>query len=347
MSTVQVASRSRPGEAYLVLVGVDGAATCTCPGYEYRETCWHVAHAIGEMMPDDSLALVPLKVTPPKSLVPSTAELDSISKLAESLMPARGFAFPRELDHPGKLYAVMVFGLALGVSPTAALRSIYIVNGRPQPSAELMAGIVMAAESDATFEIRELTDATCTMRIQRPARNIDAEYTYTIEDARRANLIKAGNPWSTFPRDMLRHAAMKRLCRAYAPDLINGLEASALSSPDEAEPAPAARRIEAKVVRPAAPIEVDVVTGEIVDGDFTEATEAESPVEVEMLAGVPIEHVDEATELVVAVAAENGITPEAVLSAWGVDIFAVAADLDAYRARVEQRRAARAQAAQS
>ena len=339
---VTVASRSTPGEMYRVLVGVDGEATCTCAGYEYRQACWHVEHVRGEMMSEESLAIVPLKVTPPKSLVPSAADLTSIAALAESLMPARGFAFPRELDHPGKLYAVMVFGLALGVSPTAALRSIYIVNGRPQPSAELMAGIVMAAESDATFEVTELTDTSCTMRIRRPARNIDAEYTYTIEDAKRANLIKQGNPWSTFPRDMLRHAAMKRLCRAYAPDLINGLEASALSNPEEA--APPMRYIEAESVSAAASVNVD--TGEIIDGEYTE----EPPIDdaphegtyVNEIGGVPLG----AMSLVAAVAAENGITPDAVLAAWGTDIAGVAADLDAYRARVEQRRAARAQAVQ-
>ncbi len=39
---VLVASRSRAGIEYRVTFGIDGAAVCTCAGWEFRATCPHI-----------------------------------------------------------------------------------------------------------------------------------------------------------------------------------------------------------------------------------------------------------------------------------------------------------------
>jgi hypothetical protein len=282
---VIVPSRTTPGEVHRVLVGIDGNTSCSCPGGTNHGKCWaqeQVKKEQGMTTENDTTqALVPIRVTPPKSLVPSRDDLASIAELARSIMGARGQMFPKELDTPGKVYAVMAYGLDLGVRPMTALRSIYVVNGRPEPSAQLMLGIVMAAEPDATMEIVELTDELCTMRINRPSRDMRAEYTYTLADAKRAGLVKQNNPWALYPRDMLRHACVKRLCRAYAPDLIQGIDAIALTSDDELM---GRRQIEVvaeldqqHVIDVPSGDTVDTETGEIVDAPAADARDEDPP----------------------------------------------------------------------
>lgn len=343
---VRVPSRTTPGEFHRVLIGIDGETSCDCAGATYRGYCWAQAQVKEQMMTDNEMELVPVKVTPPTSLVPRTQDLEAIDRLANSIMGAKGQMFPAALDTPAKVFAVMAYGLEVGVPPMAALRNIYIVNGKPQPSAELMAGIAMAGEKGISFEIVELTDTKCTMRIKRPSLNVEAEYTYTIEDAKKANLIKPGQPWALYPRDMMRHACMKRLCRAYAPDLINGLDSIAISTPVDAEPPAPPRYIEGEFAETAeeqvtdrsAPADVDVTTGEIIEGSFVEEDEEPSdgtPEEPAAAASDPIGQasMNAAAEWLNATARAAKCTVEDVLEALNTDIVGVAANLPTVQAQ--------------
>jgi hypothetical protein len=93
------------------------------------------------------------------------------------------------------------------------------------------------------------------------------------------------------------------------------------------------------------PAGVDPETGEIVEGEFTEAPDpAEEPDPAEPQVVDP-RALEEAAAFVASVADENGVKYDDVLTAWNTDIFGVAADLDAYRKRVEARRQKRAGAA--
>lgn len=186
--------------------------------------------------PNASLALVPIRLEPPRTVLPTQAELSVIWDIAQSVVATRGHAVPMSIDSPAKAAAVMLAGHELGVKPMTALRHIFVVNGRTEPDAQIMAGILAAREPDAQLEIIELTAERCTMRISRPSRGVRAEYTYELADAERAGLLKNDN-WRKYPKDMLRWAATKRLCRAYAPDLVNSVAAYAPAAPLLAEPA--------------------------------------------------------------------------------------------------------------
>jgi hypothetical protein len=53
-STWRVPSRTREGVAYEVEPDEDGVFRCSCPGFAYRATCYHVAlvlHEIVEVVP--------------------------------------------------------------------------------------------------------------------------------------------------------------------------------------------------------------------------------------------------------------------------------------------------------
>lgn len=244
----------------------------------------------------ESTALVPIKVEPPRSLMPSQQELSVIATLAKTVVLARGHAVPAAIDSPAKAAAIMLAGRELGVPPMSALRHIFGVNGRTEPDAQLLAGIIAAREPDASFEIVELSVESCTMRLNRPSRGIRAEYTYELEDAKKAGLLKVGpkgpGPWILFPKDMLRWAATKRLARAYAPDLINavgGVSVSAaadLVSEVDIDLATIPREqlysdgdsLDAPLVELAGGALADTETGEVIEDAATEADAEPFPV---------------------------------------------------------------------
>lgn len=240
-SQVTVPSRTRADVEYRVTIGPDGGIACTCAGFEFRAACWHVDAVRGENV--TSQALEVMRVTPPASILPSRDELSVIADIARSVIGARGQAVPASVDTPAKALAIMLAGHELGVRPMSALRHITVIGGRTEPDAQLSAGIVVAREPDASFEIIELTETKCTMRLSRPSRRIRVEYTYELKDAERAGLVKPGSNWQKFPKDMLRAACTKRLCRLAAPDLINAIGSVELTPMAgllaEADPVPA------------------------------------------------------------------------------------------------------------
>lgn len=280
---MMIASTTREGVAYRVLIGLDGKGVCTCQGSGPASTCRHAREAEEVWMTNVDAqpvtALVPIRVDPPSGLLPSKGDLEIIGMLARTAMGAHSL-LPAAIKTVSDAAVVMIAGLELGVRPMTSLRHIFIVNGKPEPDAQIMAGIVQAKEPGALLEVVELTDARCTMRIRRPARDLVAEYTYEIEDARKAQLIKPGNPWDKFPKDMLRWAATKRLCRAYAPDLINAVgvtlsDVPEMGSPEEIDYAPidvtvlpaSALYSEGDEPAPVTARVVDEATGEIIEDD--------------------------------------------------------------------------------
>jgi hypothetical protein len=225
-----VPSRSRPGEVYRVDVTADGRLLCNCAGFEHRGRCWHVSYLKEENMTttEPTQALVPIRLAPPPSTLPTEREMTLIAQAAGWAL-AGAVSLPRELNSPEKVAAVMLAGWELGLKPMTAIRHLYIVDGRVQPSAELMAGLFQRQEPQGRLEVVGLSETECTMRIVRPSRGVDARYTVTMHDVERAGLSKREG-WLRYPKDRLRWHCTKRILRIYAPDAINALEAIELAS---------------------------------------------------------------------------------------------------------------------
>ena len=225
MTVAIVPSRTDPGKSYRVDIAIDGAPICSCPGFTNRGDCWHARLVREErnLMSESSTALVPLQLTPSAAVLPSEHELALIDRAA-AMAYAGAIALPKELNTKEKVAAVMLYGFELGLKPMSAIRHIYIVEGRPQPSAEVMAGLLLASEPDARLSVVALTELTCTMRIVRPSKNINETYTVTMDDATKAGLSKRDG-WMRYPKDRLRWHCTKRILRIYAPDAINAIEA--------------------------------------------------------------------------------------------------------------------------
>lgn len=224
-AAVAVPSRTAAGVYYHVLIGPEGDATCTCRGYEIRRDCWHCRY-VQEERNMTTQALTTIKVMPPPSVLPTKDELEAMDMVAARLYASGAVAIPENLKTQRDVATVILAGWELGVKPGTALRHIAVIKGKAEPDGQLMAGIVTSREPDASFEITEDDGAKVTVRFRRPRKNYDVLYTYSLADATKAGLTQNGVNWQKFPRDMMRWAAIKRLCRTYASDLINGIQST-------------------------------------------------------------------------------------------------------------------------
>lgn len=218
----------------------DPVAACNCPGFVSHGHCWHQEEVLGKDY-DMTTALQPYRVQPPAALLPTTQDLKMIQAIAATAGRETSLV-PKVAGKPmtqGQAAVIMLYGRELGVQPMAALNQIYVVNGRPQASAQLMTGLMQGADPDAGVEILERTTEKARVRITYKGRKQTFEA--TIEDAKRANLTK--NPtWSTYPKQMLVWTAVRTGVRLMAPDALNALaqlpavgDAEAMFPPAEEE----------------------------------------------------------------------------------------------------------------
>lgn len=115
---------------------------------------------------------------------------------------------------------VMLAARELGIPPMLALSGgIRNIQGNLEISARMMNALMRRAGISIT--IKESTDSRCVLTGKRTDGDI-ATVSYTIEEAQKAGLIKAGGNWTKIPKDMCFARAISRLARQIAPDVIGG-----------------------------------------------------------------------------------------------------------------------------
>ncbi|HKE76647.1 MAG TPA: hypothetical protein VKB57_23720 [Acidimicrobiales bacterium] len=121
------------------------------------------------------------------------------------------------------IFACLMYGNEVGVGPMQSLAHISVIEGRPTMSSELQRALIERAGHD--IEVRETTITRCTIAGRRRGQQRWTEVTWTMDDAKRANL--AGRPnWQRYPRAMLEARASAELARLIFADVIGGLAAT-------------------------------------------------------------------------------------------------------------------------
>jgi len=248
MTAFRVPSETVRGQSYKVEVQ-NGEAVCDCPGFRSHHHCKHAdalkerTMSMSETIPEERALAVTdeipeaLPMQMPATTLPTQAELSIIGKIAATVIGAKGHAVPSAIDSPAKAAAVMLAGWEMGLLPMAALRHVYVVNGRTEPDAQAMMGIVRAQDSTARFIFLEYTEERCTVQLRRRGEDV-VICTYTLEDAQKSGQLAKDGPWHKYPRDMLAWAAVKRVCRLGAADLVNAIGSRRVADVREMLPEP-------------------------------------------------------------------------------------------------------------
>lgn len=145
---------------------------------------------------------------------------------------------------PEEAAAAIMFGDEVGLSPTQALRSIFVISGTPSLYARQMAALVLHHGHDVWTV--EKTDAKVTVSGKRRGSTHEISETWTT-----ARAVKAGytnnKKYATDPQAMLYARALADVCRQIAPDALAGL-AYTVEEMEILEPAPTQRVSRAKAV---------------------------------------------------------------------------------------------------
>jgi hypothetical protein len=128
------------------------------------------------------------------------------------------------------ILACVLAGKELGLGPMESLQKIDVIDGRPSPSAELLVAMVYRAGHQVVPT--EITPTSATAKGLRMGANgemLEFEFTFTIEDAKRAGLAGKSN-WKQYPGPMLYWRAVSQLVRIFFPDVVTAMKAY---TPDE------------------------------------------------------------------------------------------------------------------
>lgn len=142
---------------------------------------------------------------------------------AKMLVPT-GF-LPKGIDTPAKAVAVMLKGRELGIPPMYALSNIHIIQGKPTVSAELLLAIIYRDQGDDALMFTETSETRATVRYKRRSWRETKTFTFSIEDAKRAEITTGSNAhsWKHYPAAMLRARCISAVARLAFPDSIGGM----------------------------------------------------------------------------------------------------------------------------
>jgi len=169
---------------------------------------------------------------------PTMAKAYEPQNYAEAMAMAKtlaGSSLLGALKTPEAVFLVMATGAELGIPPTAALRSVHIVQGKPVLSADLIVAVCLRSPLCEYFTCKESTAVGATYETKRRGSG-PVSNTFTLDDAKAAGLAGKDN-WKNYGKAMLRHRAAAELARMVYPDLVLGIyaEEEFAATPQEPE----------------------------------------------------------------------------------------------------------------
>ncbi|MHB1701335.1 MAG: hypothetical protein ACYCSN_14585 [Acidobacteriaceae bacterium] len=115
------------------------------------------------------------------------------------------------------IWSVMMMGHEHGLNPIQSMTHIILIQGRVGISAQLQRSLLERAGAQLDYEVEPGVSATVSDQHGHSA-------TFTMEEAKRAGLIKSASGWETYPEDMMVARATARLGRRYYATALLGLD---------------------------------------------------------------------------------------------------------------------------
>ncbi|HVA19541.1 MAG TPA: hypothetical protein VMU55_05155 [Solirubrobacteraceae bacterium] len=149
---------------------------------------------------------------------PAKDEFEAMISMANTLAKAQGFLPAHFFGQPYKILAAILYGRDLGISATNALQHIIVIDGKATADAQLIGMLVRRAGHRLEDKT---TDQSSTVTITRDDGSIHT-VTFTMADAQRAGLVRAGGAWTKYPAAMLYARALTACARKGAQDALMG-----------------------------------------------------------------------------------------------------------------------------
>jgi hypothetical protein len=115
----------------------------------------------------------------------------------------------------------ILYGRELGFSPIVSMSGIHIIEGKPALSSNLLATMIKRS-GKYDYRVKTWTDTECVLTFREKVADKwedVGESSFTIEDARRAGVVRDGGGWKKYPKAMLFARALSQGERTYCPDV--------------------------------------------------------------------------------------------------------------------------------
>ena len=135
---------------------------------------------------------------------------------------------PRGYDKPEAVLIAIQMGAEVGLPPMAALSSIAVINGRPSLYGDAMPGVVNASGLMESYVQEQIGSADkddwgWKVTVRRKGRTEPVMATFTVAQAKRANLWAKAGPWTQYPDRMLLMRARTFALRDAFNDVLRGM----------------------------------------------------------------------------------------------------------------------------
>jgi len=144
-------------------------------------------------------------------------KLDTVSGLGKVFAESKMFP---DIKSQAQAIVKILAGQELGFPPIYSMTKVYIVQGRIMIAAETMAAIIKLSK-EYDYKVIDHTSQLCKIEFSHN-REVIYTNTYTIEEATKAGLVKAGSNWEKWPKPMLFARALSGGARIVCPHLISG-----------------------------------------------------------------------------------------------------------------------------
>lgn len=154
-----------------------------------------------------------LATTTRQELTPSTWQM--IQAIAPSMYSSRLFGVANE----AQAAAIMLKGYELGLSLTAAFEFVHIIQGKPSISPRGMLALIYQSGQLESMKIED-DGKKCSVYMKR-TNGIEHTATFSMDDAKAADLIKKDGGWEKYPKQMRQWRAIGFCADVVFPDILS------------------------------------------------------------------------------------------------------------------------------
>lgn len=124
--------------------------------------------------------------------------------------------------------AIMLKGYELGLSLSASFEFVHVIEGRPSISPRGALALILNSPMCEGVEIKDEYDQAgapfgCVVTMKRRG-GLTYTARFTLDDAKRAGLLKDGSGWAKYPAQMCKWRAVGFAADVVFPDVLNGMK---------------------------------------------------------------------------------------------------------------------------
>lgn len=169
--------------------------------------------------------------------VPTLGEIESLKEMCRVAAMSNFLSSTAPMSNQNQRAAdaffVVMYGREIGIPAMTALKTIYVIDGKPSCSGQAMLALLRRGGCEVDLPDPADVKDKATVRIRRPGGEWKS-YSFTKEMAQQAGLLTREKTWGKYYQQMMIWRAVSMAARMEASDIVSGLYTVEEIAPDTA-----------------------------------------------------------------------------------------------------------------